>query len=147
MRHQTVNTWEVINVIPDIWGILRKNVKIYQNNQMRKFRKCQFISKFFILTIAALKRQIIWAEKQVSWVTLKLRVTGLCAGNSPVTGEFPHKWPITRKMLPLDDVIMQWLYFDPKRKINGHCKVVSPKHWEIYINWLAPGNVVVILYM
>ena len=30
--------------------------------------------------------------------TSKLRVTGLCVGNSSVTGEFPHKWPVTRKM-------------------------------------------------
>ena len=30
----------------------------------------------------------------------KLRVTGLCEGNSP------HKGPVTRKMFPLDDVIM-----------------------------------------
>ena len=30
----------------------------------------------------------------------KLRVTGLCAGNSP------HKGPVTRKMFPFDDVIM-----------------------------------------
>ena len=34
----------------------------------------------------------------------KLRVTGLCTGNSPVTGEFPPKWPVTRKMFPFDDV-------------------------------------------
>ena len=39
--------------------------------------------------------------------TPKLRVTGLFAGNSPVTGEFPHKWPVTRKMLPFYDVTMQ----------------------------------------
>ena len=38
--------------------------------------------------------------------TSKLRVTGLCAGNSPVTGEFPHKWPVARKMFPFDDAIM-----------------------------------------
>ena len=38
--------------------------------------------------------------------TSKLRVTGLCAWNSPGTGEFPHKWPVTRKMFPFDDVIM-----------------------------------------
>ena len=36
--------------------------------------------------------------------TSKLRVTGLCAGNSP--GNSPHKWPVTRKMFPFDDVIM-----------------------------------------
>ena len=34
--------------------------------------------------------------------TSKLRVTGLCAWNSPVT----HKGPVTRKMFPFDDVIM-----------------------------------------
>ena len=32
--------------------------------------------------------------------TSKFRVTGLCAGKSP------HKWPVTRKMFPFDDVIM-----------------------------------------
>ena len=37
--------------------------------------------------------------------TSKLRVTGLCAGNSPVTG------PVTRKMFPFDDVIMLWHNF------------------------------------
>ena len=39
--------------------------------------------------------------------TTKLRVTGLCEGNSPVTGEFPAQSPVTRKMFPFDDVIMQ----------------------------------------
>ena len=38
--------------------------------------------------------------------TSTLRVTGLCVGTSPVTGEFPHKGPVTRKMVPFDDVIM-----------------------------------------
>ena len=33
--------------------------------------------------------------------TSKLRVTGLCEGNSPVTGESPPKGPVTRKMFPL----------------------------------------------
>ena len=37
--------------------------------------------------------------------TSKLRVTGLCAGNSP------HKWPVTRKMFPFDDVIMVIIHF------------------------------------
>ena len=40
--------------------------------------------------------------------TPKLRVTGLYAGNSPVTGQFPAQRaiPVTRKMFPFDDVIM-----------------------------------------
>ena len=36
--------------------------------------------------------------------TSKLRVTGLCVGNSPVNS--PHKGSETRKMFPFDDVIM-----------------------------------------
>ena len=38
--------------------------------------------------------------------TTKLRVTGLCAGNSPGPVNSPHKWRVTRKMFPFDDVIM-----------------------------------------
>ena len=38
--------------------------------------------------------------------TSKLRVTGLCVGNSPVPVNSPHKGPVTRKIFPLDDVIM-----------------------------------------
>ena len=36
----------------------------------------------------------------------KLRVTGLCVGNSRGTGEFPHKGPVTRIISPFDDAIM-----------------------------------------
>ena len=39
--------------------------------------------------------------------TSKFCVTGLCAGNPPVTGDFVHKWPVTREMFPLNDVIME----------------------------------------
>ena len=46
--------------------------------------------------------------------TSKLRVTGLCAGNSPGTGEFPAQWPVTRKMFPFDDVI------DVNRAVNSN---------------------------
>ena len=49
--------------------------------------------------------------------TSKLRVTGLCVGNSPGPVNSPHKGPVTRKMFPFDDVIMnpwwigEWLIF------------------------------------
>ena len=33
--------------------------------------------------------------------TSKLRVTGFCVGNSPVTGESPHKWPVCGKCFQL----------------------------------------------
>ena len=35
-----------------------------------------------------------------------LRVTGRCEGNSPVTGNFSPKGPVTRKIFPFDEVIM-----------------------------------------
>ena len=41
--------------------------------------------------------------------TSKLRITGLCVRGiyrGPVN--FPHKWPVTRKMCPFDDIIMSW---------------------------------------
>ena len=38
--------------------------------------------------------------------TPKLCVTGLCVGNSPGPLNSPHKWPVTRRMFPFDDVIM-----------------------------------------
>ena len=38
--------------------------------------------------------------------TSKLRVTGLCRGNSPGSVNSPHKGPVMRKMFPFDDVIM-----------------------------------------
>ena len=38
--------------------------------------------------------------------TSKFRVTGLCEGNSPGPVNSPHKWPVTRKLFPFDDVTM-----------------------------------------
>ena len=38
--------------------------------------------------------------------TSKLRVTGLCVWNLPGPVNSQHKWPVTRKMFPFDDVIM-----------------------------------------
>ena len=43
--------------------------------------------------------------------TPKLRVTGLCVGNSPVNS--PQKWPVTRKIFPLNDIIMPRLTVSP----------------------------------
>ena len=57
--------------------------------------------------------------------TSKLRVTGLCAGNSPGTGEFPAQMASNAEMFPFDDVNMYigCLMWD----INTH-----PLHWRIY---------------
>ena len=44
--------------------------------------------------------------RQRSKKTSKFRATGLCAGISPIPVNSPHKRPVTRKIFPLDDVIM-----------------------------------------
>ena len=41
--------------------------------------------------------------------TSKVRVTGLCEGNSPVTGEFPAQRASNAENVPFDDVIMNSL--------------------------------------
>ena len=64
--------------------------------------------------------------------TSKLRGTGLCVGNSPVNS--PHKWPVTRKMFPFDDVIMNCI-----ETIQGfpllHILFVLRKHWWWCLLW------------
>ena len=68
--------------------------------------------------------------------TSKLRVTGLCVGNSPGTGEFPHKWPVTRKMFLFDDVIMLIIWHILNTKLlllpsNLYVLVVpSKQYWQ-----------------
>ena len=53
-------------------------------------------------------------EIRISIITSKLRVTGLCARNSPLN--YPKKW-VTRKMFPFDDVIMMTIW--PSLNIKG----------------------------
>ena len=55
--------------------------------------------------------------------TSKLRVTGLCVGNSPGPVNSPHKGPVTRKMFPFDDVIMHRLVYIVKW--NCHCPLTG----------------------
>ena len=65
--------------------------------------------------------------------TSKLRVTGLCVGNSPVNS--PHKWPVTRKMFPFQDAIMQSLRFrivwDWRTvRFLVDCTISAGEHWK-----------------
>ena len=56
--------------------------------------------------------------------TSKLRVTGLCAGNSPGPVNSPHKGPVTRRMFPFDDVIMPYYLPRPEFRL-GHVQVIT----------------------
>ena len=59
--------------------------------------------------------------------TSKLRVAGLCAGNSPANS--PHKWPVTRKMFPFDDVIMMLIknVGDADNECSNHHASKTPR--------------------
>ena len=50
--------------------------------------------------------------------TSQLRVTGLCAGNSQVTGEFPSQRPVTWKMIPFVHYQGCWI-------VLTHCSLVT----------------------
>ena len=62
--------------------------------------------------------------------TSKLRVTGLCAGNSPGPVNSPHKWPVTRKMFrivfpiwSISQLLIPWCWQEP-----GHL-IQQAWHW------------------
>ena len=57
--------------------------------------------------------------------TSKLRVTGLCAGNSPGPVNSPHKGPVTRKMFPFDDVIMVNIAVTCRYDFQGHICLIK----------------------
>ena len=64
--------------------------------------------------------------------TSKLHVTGLCAGNSPGPVNSPHKWPVTRKMFPFDDVIMnEYIWIVPCTWVLNNREL-----WMITLFWL-----------
>ena len=67
--------------------------------------------------------------------TSKLCVTGLCVGNSPGPVISPHKGPVTLKMFPFDDVIMQFC-------ITG--KTLRPMQ-NIFKYIILKGNVCILI--
>ena len=75
--------------------------------------------------------------------TSKLRVTGLCAGNSPGPVNFPHKGPVTRNMFPFDDVIMLTQF--PEKQISspeiyGKTSLVVYSNWKCWWDWSYQRN-------
>ena len=54
-----------------------------------------------------------WLFTQPSVQTqIKENVTGLCEGNSPVTGEFPAQRASNAEIFPFDDVIMKYVHWN-----------------------------------
>ena len=84
--------------------------------------------------------------KRRSNETSKLRVTGLCEGNLPLTVEFPAQ-RVTRKMFPFDDVIM-WILgsepIPPAPLIFQVCNLLKPwlhKECRVCI-WLSSTQLI-----
>ena len=79
--------------------------------------------------------------------TSKLRVTGLCVGNSPGTGEFPAQMASNAKMPPIDDVIMgtQRMAFSADRVEVKHtmwalCGLLAYMKLTIISLWLIASS-------
>ena len=90
--------------------------------------------------------------------TSKLRVTGLCVGNSPGPVNSPHKGPVTWKMFPFDDAIMCMGHRAHVRNLTNHLNsihhicLIQPIFQGNYSGWLSehgriplscPGTLVV----
>ena len=58
--------------------------------------------------------------------TSKLRVTGHCAGNSPVTGEFP-----AQRASNTENVSIWWRHHDIPRNMRRICNFVVVRYWMI----------------
>ena len=75
--------------------------------------------------------------------TSKLRVTGLCVGNSPGPVNSPHKGPVTRKMFPFDDVIM--IELAPNILFHTHeaclfSVLLTPLPYELILGFFRLGK-------
>ena len=68
--------------------------------------------------------------------TSKLRVTGLCVGNSPGPVNSPHKGPVTRKMFPFDVVIMVGLLCGTGMIFCIDIDIIKWKHFPRYWKWI-----------
>ena len=74
------------------------------------------------------------------------RVIGLCAWNSPATGEFPAQRPVTRGFDVFFDLRLnkrlrkqskrRW-FETPSRSLWRHCNVPGLLHWQVaYCQWI-----------
>ena len=77
--------------------------------------------------------------KRRSKKTSKLCLTGLCSGNSPVTGEFPAQKPSNAENVPFGDVIMKNdITYSKYNKLN-QTQSIAHILWDIlllqYCHW------------
>ena len=83
---------------------------------------------------------VLWWRHQMETVSALL---AFCAGNSPVTGEFPAQGPVTRSFdvffdLRLDRKLSKqwkrWWFETPPRSLWCHCSVNCRKQYSVLCN-------------
>ena len=79
-------------------AVIRQDPGIHYNDVMMSTMASQMTSLVIVYSTVYSRSR----SKKIS----KLRVTDLCAGNSPVTGEFPAQTASNAEVFPFDDVIM-----------------------------------------
>ena len=91
------------------WGVVR--VLIYESytSSALFYFKCIYTTILYAVQIQPIAVLLNRLFRRRSKKTPKLRVTGLCVGNSPGPVNSPHKWPVTRKMFPFPDSAYRWL--------------------------------------
>ena len=126
---------------------LKKYIDFHHYNDVIMGRMASQINSLTIVYSTVYSGARLFRRRSMK--TSKLRVTGLCAWNSPVTGESPHKWSVTWTMFPFDDVIMftknnvkmwfwlHWVYgLHPIIKISisvQHILWNKPRLFELWI--------------
>ena len=80
----------------------RPILTLYEHGHYSDVIMSAMASQITSVTIVLINRLFTLISNKAS----KFRVTGLCEGNSPMTGYFSHKGLVTRKMFPLGDFIM-----------------------------------------
>ena len=98
-------------IVQDVWTQHISPITIRAPTNLQTYLKDRQSQHYIDVIMTTMASQITSLTVVYSTVkskkTSKLRVTGLCVGNSPGPVNSPHKGPVTRKMFPFDDVIMR----------------------------------------
>ena len=131
------------------------------------FRWCQHLNHALLLrqktpwksqrrrTIIHSKCQpIYWKQECMSWWRHKMEtfsaLLAICAGNSPVTGEFPAQRPVTRSFDVFFDLHLNkrlskqswgWWFHTPSRPLWRHCNVIQMLPMDKWIHIRGKINV------
>ena len=141
-------------------AVIRQDPGIHYNDVMMSTMASQMTSLVIVYSTVYSRSR----SKKIS----KLRVTDLCAGNSPVTGEFPAQTASNAEVFPFDDVIMtcaslhihtsttslRWRHNDPIASQITSLTVVysvvysgahqrnikAPRHWPLCGEFTGTGE-------